>query len=181
MLRKITVGLSALLAIACLTLAASPQARAQAVSTFTMYAATSQGIALGGTSPAAASTVVSTAVVGLDAFSKCVVYAKLAGATGGVLDVYLQSSTAQGAAGTWYDVAHWTQLTAAAAQAGSVVTLTRATQALTTVNVADATPVLAANTFLTGALGNALRVVYVAGASTSAGAAETISAICSTL
>jgi len=54
------------------------------------------------------------------------------------------------------------------------------TGAPTVVNKVDLTPALAVNTCIANGMGNALRVVYVAGAATSAGAAQSIKAICST-
>ena len=49
------------------------------------------------------------------------------------------------------------------------------------VNAVDGTPALAVNTVLSGSLGNNLRVVFVAGVGTSAGAAQTITAYCASL
>lgn len=134
---------------------------------------------LGSTSPASASTVVGPTITGLDLYAACVVQTGLRGATGGVLDVVLQSSASGGAAGGWFDMGHYTQIAAAAALAGSVGTFAKGfAQAPTAINTVDGTPVLAAGTHLTSALGGAIRVVYVAGASTSAGAAETINLYC---
>lgn len=144
----------------------------------------SPGIVLfSGTSPAAPSTVAQTAVVGLDGNDNCIIEARLAGATGGPLDVYVQSSTNGGAAGSWYDVVHFPQLTAGAAAIGYVAAIGHGPvgTAPVVVNSVDGTPALAANTVVPAGLGNALRVVTVAGASTSAGASLTITAICSTL
>lgn len=128
---------------------------------------------LGGTSPAAASTVIGPAMQGLDDFTRLVIHATLQGATGGTLDVYIQSSVGNG----WYDVAHFAQLAAAAASVRYVVTLTKAlkgTPAIVAVNAANGTPTLAANSVNADILGNAIRVVYVAGALTSAGAVQAI-------
>jgi hypothetical protein len=139
---------------------------------------------LSATSPAAASTVLGTSSAMLDAFSKCVVQARVQGATGGTLDIYIQSSSNSAASTGWYDVAHYTQLAAGAAAAGWVFTLSRGPSTATAptgTNTADGTPALAANTMVPNALGNALRVVFVAGASTSAGAVQTINVLCSSL
>lgn len=138
--------------------------------------------ALGGTSPSAPGTTVGTTLTGLDSYDKCVIYAKLQGATGGVLDVYIQSSVDGGT--TWYDVCHFTQLAAGGGAVGWLISLTRGqtvnANTPVSVNSASGTPALAANTLVPHAFGNALRVVYVAGASTSAGAAQTITAMLST-
>jgi hypothetical protein len=139
-----------------------------------------------GTSPASASTVAQTAVTGLDTYAYCWIYSKIQGGTGGTLDVYLQTSPDAGT--TWVDVGHYTQLAAAAPLAGSVVAFskwgptvsTAPTSTATTVNTVSGTPVVAAGTFLPGVLGNALRVVFVAGTGTTAGTAQVITAFCST-
>src|SRR5574340_600189 len=121
-----------------------------------------------GASPASPSTVAQAAVTGLDSYSYCWVYSKLQGATGGPLDVYLQTSFDAGT--TWVDVGHYTQLAAAAALSATAVAYskwgptvsTAPTSTATTVNSVSGTPALAAGTFLPGVMGNAMRVVFVA-------------------
>jgi len=129
-----------------------------------------------GTSPAAPGTVLQTAVLNLDAFSKCVISARLNSGAGGTLDVYIQSYVNNGA--SWYDVAHFPQVAAGAGAFSYIISLTRGETYNTTtpvvVNNVDGTPTLAANTVIPHALGNALRVVFVAGAGTSAGGTQTI-------
>jgi len=128
---------------------------------------------IGETSPAAASTVVGTKFCGLnDAVEGICVVATLTGATGGTLDVYLQT-TYDGT--TWVDFAHFAQLAGGAAATIKAFAVTRgATQAtITTVGVNGA-PALAANTVLSGMLGKSIRAVYTAGAGTAAGAAQVI-------
>lgn len=135
-----------------------------------------------GTSPAAASTVVAGTLVGLSQEAVAVIDAQLLGATGGTLDVYIQSSmdADQAGGGTWYDVIHYTQLAAAAGAIRWIVTLSRGFNKIAAVpnsaNPVSGTPTLTANTIIPDALGNALRVVLVAGAGTSAGAAIVIKA-----
>jgi len=137
-----------------------------------------------GTSPAAPGTVTQAQLlIPLDRMSYCDINARLLGATGGALDVYIQSSSSNGAAGTWKDVVHFPQLLAAATAIGYSVTLSHATggSAPVVVNAVDAVPALAANTVIPAALGNNLRVVFVAGAGTSAGAAQVVTAYCASL
>lgn len=137
-----------------------------------------------GTSPAAAGTTPGAQLaLPLDRMSYCTIKAVLAGATGGTLDVYIQSSNNNGAAGSWTDSIHFTQLTAAAATIGYVATLGHGTggTAPIVVNSADGTPVLAAGVVVPHSLGNNLRPVFVAGAGTSAGATITITAYCASL
>jgi hypothetical protein len=126
------------------------------------------------TSPAAASTVVGTIyATGLDACDSLTIIGELAGATGGTLDVYLQTSFDEGT--TWYDFAHFTQLAAGAAAIKHAWHVSRASERTTITTVGkDGTPALAAGTILSGGWGNMMRHVFVAGASTSAGAAQTI-------
>ena len=140
-----------------------------------------------GQSPAGAGTTGVAAVTGLDPYTKVLIFAVLQGATGGTLDVYIQTSVNGGQAGGWVDVAHFPQLAAAAAKVGYFLSLTRgdasgnaAAVAPIVVNVIDGAPVLAVNVFIPSGFGNALRVVFVAGAGMSAGATQTITALPST-
>jgi hypothetical protein len=135
-----------------------------------------------GTSPAAPGTAVltkaaastsDTTITGLDNFTTCVIHAQLVGATGGPLDVYVQSSID---GSSWYDVVHFTQLGAGAGAVRYFASVNRfpaGTPAIRTVNTADATPALGANSLVSEGLGNALRIVCVAGALTSASASLT--------
>lgn len=130
------------------------------------------------TSPAAASTAVSaTTIKGLEAFDSIAVYATITGATGGTLDVYLQSSWDDGV--TWYDYAAFPQVAAAgAARTYAVVvpgcTVTDATTVVAKGSLGTPGVALAAGTVVGGPWGKWMRVVYKAGASTSAGAAQSI-------
>jgi hypothetical protein len=122
------------------------------------------------TSPAAASTVVG-ATVDIAGFSKVSLAARIRGGTGGTLDVYIQS----GDGTNWWDVAHFTQLAAAAVLVAWGLSLERGGGAtIVSINTADGTPSLVANTKVTGLLGNKLRYVFVAGAGTSAGGSQDI-------
>jgi hypothetical protein len=128
---------------------------------------------LGGTSPSSASTVVGNTVGGLQKLASIRVDADLTGATGGTLDVYLQTSHDEGS--TWRDYAHFAQVAAGAAVAHFSFMAFRATGSSTIVATGSGTsPALAANAVLGGDFGDRMRVVYVAGAGTSAGAAQTI-------
>lgn len=130
------------------------------------------------TSPAAASTVVGAVVSGLADYPYVRIDAALVGATGGTLDVYLQRLIKPGA---WTDWIHFAQLAAgAAAVRYSAIASPGLSTTITTSNRgSDGTPSvsLAAATFLGGHPGNTVRAVYVAGASTSAGAAVVIDLI----
>lgn len=125
------------------------------------------------TSPASASTALGSKVEGLDALESVTVDADLVGATGGTLDVYLQRKVADN---VWRDWIHFTQLTAG----GSAVKYTvmpSAPTSITTVGTGTdsaATPALAAAGNAGGHPGTSVRAVYVAGSSTSAGAAIVI-------
>lgn len=134
-----------------------------------------------GTTPAAAGrAVIGQAVGGLDLYERIGVVAELVGATGGALDIYIQSKIGDD---KWVDVAHYPQLSSAAAAVKYAHQLAQSSPIAVTPTVvgvsaddvtAGAAPVLAANTVLPGHVGQQLRVVAVAGASTSAGAAITI-------
>jgi len=132
------------------------------------------------TSPAAASTVIGSSVDGLDQFESIIILATLTGATGGVLDVYLQVRTkgVDSQADDWVDYAHFTQVGAGAGAITRLWSVSRTGQVTSIATVGrNATPALAANTILGGEFGSEMRAVYVAGASTSAGATQTIDII----
>jgi hypothetical protein len=125
------------------------------------------------TSPASATTAVGDTIADnlLDAESLTII-ATLQGGTGGTLDVYLQTSFDDGE--TWWDFAHFPQLADGAAVSTRVWHVARATNATTLTAIGtDETPALAVNTILP-VWGSQVRALYVAGASTSAGAAQVI-------
>jgi hypothetical protein len=125
-----------------------------------------------GTTPAAAGTAaVGGKAVGLRQFDELKFVAELVGATGDTLDVYLQWSPDAGT--TWYDYAHFPQLAAGAAAIKYVCTSQFGTT-LPVVIGKGTTPALAANTCTGGGWGDQMRCIATAGASTSAGAAITI-------
>jgi hypothetical protein len=128
------------------------------------------------TTPATAVTEVSAPVYGLDKFSEIKVVAALVGATGGTLDVYLQWTPDGGT--TWFDYAHYPQLASAAAAVKYSASSSFGAATTPTVvgkgSLATPAVALAVNTFLGGPFGNGLRAVYVAGASTTVGAAVAI-------
>lgn len=136
-----------------------------------------QALTLTATSPAAASTVAGTATAAilLRNADRLVIDASLVGATGGTLDVYIQRRVA---ADTWRDWIHFPQLAAAAAAIRYTATVTgdEATALVVVGQGTDAAPgvALAANTVVNCIPGDAIRFVFVAGASTSAGAAQSV-------
>jgi hypothetical protein len=132
---------------------------------------------LSGTSPVAAGTVAGAYAAGLAKFSGLRVEALLVGATGGTLDVYLQRKVGPD---LWVDWCHFPQLAAGAsavAYSFAVDNATPASGTLTAVTTrgSDATPSpgMAAGLDLVHP-GDMVRVVYVGGASTSAGAAAKV-------
>lgn len=128
---------------------------------------------LSGTSPATATTAVGKAVCGLHKHDAIRVDATLTGATGGALDVYLQTSHDEGV--SWNDFAHYAQLAAAAGVATYSFTAARSAPGTSIVVTGrDTTPALAANAVLGGEFGDRIRVLFVGGAGTSVGAAQVI-------
>lgn len=133
-----------------------------------------------GTSPAAAGkAVLGSPLAGLTRYSSMRIDALLVGATGGVLDVYLQRLIP--GTTTWLDWLHYTQLAAGGAAidyttyaSGDVPNVTISTVGQLSTDLSTGSLVLAANTFLGGHPGDQIRAVCNAGASTSAGAALTI-------
>lgn len=131
---------------------------------------------ISGTSPAAASTAAGTVIAcGLADLDSLTVVASLVGATGGTLDVYLQTSHDGGT--TYYDWAHFTQLTAGNAALKVVAHVPRTQNVAATTIGSGTSPVLAANTITGGSWGDQMRLLFVAGASTSAGAAISVQLI----
>lgn len=136
------------------------------------------------TSPSAAGTAASSQPVDssanylppgvagpLDDYDSLDIVAELTGATGGTLDVYVQSNP-DGQNQNWFDIAHFTQLAAAAAAVKyncSISLFTNATAP--TVVGKNLSPALAANTMVQGPFSDRIRVLMVAGTGTSAGAA----------
>lgn len=131
-----------------------------------------QNFLISDTSPAAAGNAAGDAIGGLHNFDFFMIDAALVGATGGTLDVYLQREVGDLGSGTWRDWLHFPQLAAGAA----AVYYSLSTGADKTIVVVGngGTPALAVNTFVGGHPGYQLRAYYVAGASTSAGAAVAI-------
>lgn len=141
----------------------------------------------GTTASSAGTNVFGSTVTGLEKYRSLDIVGSLIGATGGVLDLYLQTSVDHGT--TWVDYIHFTQLAAGAGAAVRRVTVSRAAQSNTAscitgatnaavapsiVTVGTGTSVaLAASTVVGGEFGDRIRCVAVSGASTSAGAAIT--------
>jgi hypothetical protein len=122
------------------------------------------------TSPAEATTAAAaTTVTGLDEFETFTVDAAITGGTGGTLDVYVQRKV-----GTkWLDWIEFPQAADGATIAHYSVDSAAAQSSPTAVGV-DAVPALAADTMTVQHPGREVRVVFVAGADTTAGASQTV-------
>lgn len=129
---------------------------------------------LAGTSPASASTAAGTQTVsGLGPANALSIIASLVGATGGTLDIYLQTSYDGGT--TWVDFAHFPQLASGAVASVRAWHVTRNLSQTTLTTVGTGTsPAITANSIVGGCWGDQMRLLFVAGASTSAGAAISI-------
>jgi hypothetical protein len=130
---------------------------------------------ISGTTPSAASTAAVLGTIsdfGLDKYSTLTVVAQLVGATGGTLDVIVESSADGGT--SWFEYGRFAQLAAGAAavvkRAVPVLDNTVATIGRVTSGTAT-TSVLTGDTGWVGHWGDRLRVRCIAGAGTSAGAA----------
>lgn len=98
------------------------------------------------------------------------VVAELAGATGGTLDIYIQMQMKGDT--DWFDYVHFAQQAGGGAANIKTFAVSRASAQTTMVTPGkNSVPALAANSVVGGDFGNAWRVVCVAGAGTSAGAA----------
>jgi hypothetical protein len=135
-------------------------------------------IDLTATSPSSATTTAQTAITTVGPYRSMFIYASIQGATGGTLDIYLQVTPDSGT--TWVDYAHFPQIAAGAAAIKRVWAVTKQAQQTTLATVGTGTtPALAANTIVGGEWGSQIRVVFVAGAGTSAGASQTIKCVLS--
>jgi hypothetical protein len=105
------------------------------------------------------------------AYESFVVEATLQGATGGALDVYIQTSPDQGL--TWSDWIHFPQIAAGAPAVTYRATPNPWPNSIQPVGK-GLTPSLAANQIVGGHPGDRIRLLFVAGTSTSAGATQTI-------
>lgn len=125
--------------------------------------------------PAAASTAAGTTIKGgaLRTADALMVDALLVGGTGGVLDVYLQRKLA---ADTWVDWIHFPQVSAGATVRYSCAITGKGSSIVAVGGGSDAAPgvALAANTAVDVIPGGDVRLVYVAGAGTSAAGAATV-------
>jgi hypothetical protein len=134
------------------------------------------------TSPAAAGTVASSSPVSggpsdsaagvafpLRNYDSIEIEAELKGATGGALDVYVQSSD-DGI--VWYDTVHFAQLAGSAAAIIYRTALSRYATAVAAPTVVgkNLTPALPVASAIQNGFGDHLRLVMVAGTSTSVGA-----------
>jgi len=127
------------------------------------------------TSPAAASTVVQTGTWDdLEEYDWFTLIGILTGATGGTLDVYLQSEIKSD---VWVDWVHFPQKAAASAETRTAIDCRMSESAMaTTGGGSTAAPgvALAASKVAFSHPGGKVRVVTVAGVGTSAGAAQTL-------
>lgn len=144
---------------------------------------------ISGTSPSSATTaVIGSVVTGLEKYRSIQILATVAGATGGALDLYLQTSPDHGT--HFVDYIHFAQITAAAAavtlaievscdQQSNAVASASAAGAPAIVTVGTGlNPALAASTIIGGEFGDRMRLVGTGGVGTSAGATQTIKLIC---
>lgn len=141
-----------------------------------------QKYSLTSTSPASATTSIGATVEGLADYHSLLVMASIQGATGGTLDIVLQVSpdaeTVSSGTRRWVDKIRYPQLAASAAATTRIVGLSRGEGSGATPLVGafhtTTTTAIGVNSVNLGDFGRAMRVIYIAGASTSAGAEQTI-------
>ena len=127
------------------------------------------------TSPAAESKVeYATYWKNLDQYRRLKAVAKLTGATGGTLNVTLQTSWDNGT--TWFDWWRSSDVTAGAAAAYFVATSHEGDGTQKAVGTA-LVPALAKGAVAPGPHGSWMRIVFEAGASTSAGALQEVTLV----
>jgi hypothetical protein len=133
------------------------------------------------TSPASATSATSAGYAGgLQYFDTLTIISTLQGGTGGNLSVYLQTTFDDGV--TWFDFAHYQTISAGASAATNIWHVHRSTAVTAATTIGSGTsPALAVNTINGGAFGDRIRVLYVAGAGTSAGASQTVRIIANSI
>jgi len=143
---------------------------------------------LTGTTPLPNAWAVVDTKLGLHEFSRITGKANLIGATGGTLDVVLQTGlqlpgSLTAVVGGWKDIWRSNQLASGAAAISWDVVLTRAATASTTtptqVNPTDGTPTIAVNTVLPQSFQDSLRLIVLPGANTTVGALLTFDLVAS--
>lgn len=121
---------------------------------------------IGMDTPNAPGTAVSTEViVGLEGYASYQMIALMSGATGGSLDIYVQTLID----GTWYDIIHYPQLAAGAAAIFYNTCHSRYSANGPTAVGTNLGPQLAVGSDLLGVTGGAFRLAAVAGAGTTLG------------
>lgn len=126
------------------------------------------------TSPAAQGYAVSTPVTGFDPYEAITVNATLTGATGGALNVLVETSPD----GTnWYEMVHFPQIAAAAAAAQYSVSIQLDNTVVARGKNKTTTAALATGTAFGGQWYDRMRVRFIAGSGTSAGAAQAVEII----
>lgn len=129
------------------------------------------------TSPSSATTAVGASTIKSALITqqaeKLVIDAALTGGTGGTLDVYLQRKIASD---TWRDFVHFPQLAAGASKNYTVTITGEGTSIAESFGGSDASPGvgLAANAVINVIPAGEIRMVFVSGSGTSAGAANTV-------
>lgn len=126
------------------------------------------------TSPATATTAVGDTVLGLDQWDAIGIVYTVQGASGGTLDICLQTSYDGGT--TWWDYVRFAQITAgAAAVSGRIYPFAFEADFVTVGK--GSSPAMTKGTCAGGFWGDQMRVLYTSGAGTVAGASQTIEVI----
>jgi|GEM_PF-5894978 len=116
--------------------------------------------------------------LGLGEFGRAVAACNIVGATGGTLDIVIQTHYyAGGGTNGWKDIARFTQLASGATAQSWVVPVTRVgsgtTAAPITANITDLAPIIPQNTIYGQSMGDSLRLIVMPGVGTTAGATLT--------
>ena len=129
------------------------------------------------TTPSSATTAASAGTIkgcnGFDSVCGILEFTGVGGGMGGTLDVYVQSSWDEGT--TWFDFVHFTQFASGAASSTAKFS-SDVLNTITTIGK-NTSPALAANSCAGRDWGDWIRMLYVAGASTTAGATVKLTVI----
>lgn len=137
-----------------------------------------------------AANVPSVAYVGgLSYFDAISIVATIQGATGDTLDVYLQTSyelnpdwPVDHPGRMWYDYAHFQQLADGASPITVALHVNRSTSVTAETTIGTGlSPALGVSTIMGGAWGDMLRILFVPGASTTAGSEQVLTIIGQTI
>ena len=135
----------------------------------------SRTVTLTGTSPTSATTTAGTQQIDIGRSAQRIqLLASTLGATGGSLDLFVQTTDTPNTEASWVDFAHFDTISAAAAAAKQLLSTTKQSQEQPPLVIGASTTPLLDPGIVPGGWKRYLRLCFKANASTSAGAAQSV-------